>query len=170
MIPGGRLPTSRLELVPQVPDDADEMAALLDDERLHEFTGGQPATRDDLRARYRRLAVGGSADGSGIWYNWIVRRRAGGRAIGYLQATILLPARTAVIAWVIAAPWQGQGFASEAATALVQGLIGWDVANIEAHVHSDQAASAHVATHAGLAPTDETDAEGECIWRRGGSA
>ena len=58
------------------------MVGVLGDQRLYAFTGGQPPTLDELRARYRRLAVGRSADGSEEWHNWIVRRRSDVDALG----------------------------------------------------------------------------------------
>ena len=50
--------TQWLLLTPLRPEDAEPMAGVLADERLHEFIGGSPASAADLRARYRRLAVG----------------------------------------------------------------------------------------------------------------
>ena len=68
--------------------DAGEMVTVLGDPRLHEFIGGAPASRDELRDRYRRL-VGGSGDPAEEWLNWIVRITDAGTAIGTLQATML---------------------------------------------------------------------------------
>ena len=49
---------ARLDLSPSAGvADADEMVAVLADPALHEFTGGQPATLDELRDRYRSWAV-----------------------------------------------------------------------------------------------------------------
>ncbi|MDX2290691.1 MULTISPECIES: GNAT family N-acetyltransferase, partial [Streptomyces] len=58
--------------------------------------------------------------------------------------------------------WQGRGYASEAARA----LVGWlrpRVRTVVAHVHPDHAASAAVARAAGLVPTDEVQ-DGEVRW------
>jgi len=68
---GDPISTARLLLSPLVPADADEMVAVLSDDRLHEFIGGQPADLDGLRARYRRLVAGPSQPGE--------RRRTGPR-------------------------------------------------------------------------------------------
>ena len=46
---------------------------VLDDERMHEFTGGRPRTLDELRSRYRRLAVSHATEDSELWFNWVVR-------------------------------------------------------------------------------------------------
>jgi len=157
--------TERLVMTPLRAEDADEMAAVLDDERLHEFIGGHPSTPDELRSRYARLAAG-SPDPNEVWCNWIVRRRPGDQAIGTLQATVTTHdgRSTAQVAWVIGVPWQGQGSASEAATALVGWVRNQGVDDIVANIHPEHRASVLVATRAGLQPTDE-EVGGEQVWR-----
>ena len=44
-------------------------------------------------------------------------------------------------------------------------LVGSGVGRIEAHIHPEHQASAAVARHVGLAPTDER-VDGETVWRR----
>jgi RimJ/RimL family protein N-acetyltransferase len=102
-----------------------------------------------------------------VWRNWIVRRRADGRPVGTVQATIGRRDRgwTAEIAWVVGLRWQGQGYATEAARALVAWLGRHDVHEIVAHIHPDHLASAGVAAQAGLRPTGD-QVEGEQVWRR----
>jgi Acetyltransferase (GNAT) domain len=68
------------------------------------------------------------------------------------------------IAWVIGLPFQHQGYASEAARALVGWLGGQDVGEIVAHIHPDHLASARVAIRAGFQPTDD-QVDGEQVWR-----
>jgi RimJ/RimL family protein N-acetyltransferase len=159
------LRTGRLDLDPLRAEDADEMVDVLGAASLYTFTGGEPLAADDLRARYERLAVGRSADGSEEWHNWILRRRSDGRAIGTVQATLTRSGRSAEIAWVVGVDWQGQGFASEAA----QGLVAWleqrGVEEVTAHVHPQHLASEKVAARAGLSPTD-TFHDGERLWHR----
>jgi RimJ/RimL family protein N-acetyltransferase len=163
--PGGdRIVTARLELVPLAVDDAEDMVAVLGDERLYTFTGGRPPTLEELRARYARLVVGRSPDGTEQWRNWIVRLRDG-RAVGTVQATITAAGRAAEVAWVIAVAWQGQGLASEAARGLVAWLEAGGVQTITAHVHPDHHTSAAVAARAGLAAIGEVH-DGERVWRR----
>jgi RimJ/RimL family protein N-acetyltransferase len=159
------LATDRLVLVPLRVDDAIDMVDVLDDERLHKFIGGHPADLDELRARYATL-VAGSSDPAEVWLNWIVRRRADGLAIGTVQATVIVAerGRSALVAWVIGVPWQGKGFASEAARALVDWLRGVGVDEVAAHIHPQHHASATVATRAGLGRTDK-QVDGEDVWR-----
>ena len=159
--------TERLDLAPLRPEDADEMVAVLADPGLHVFTGGEPPTLDELRGRYERQSAGRSADGTETWHNWTLRLRPGGEAMGFVQATITGAGeeRVADIAWVVGAAWQGHGYASEAARALVAWLEASEFGTITAHIHPDHAASKLVARAAGLAPTDELE-DGERVWRR----
>jgi RimJ/RimL family protein N-acetyltransferase len=109
--------------------------------------------------------VAGSGNDDEEWLNWIVRL-ASGVAIGTVQATIVTAGatRTAHVAWTIARPWQGQGYAVEAAAGLADWLTANDVDAIVAHVHPDHSASAGVARSIGLEPTDVM-VDGEVVWR-----
>ncbi len=161
--------TERLSLVPLVPEDADELVGVLGDERLHEFIGGGPLTLVELREQYVRLTAG-SPRPDELWLNWIVRRRADSQPVGTVQATITTEEsrRTAQVAWIIGVEWQNQGFASEAARALVDWLWDSGAHEIVANIHPDHLASAAVATRAGLEPTDD-EADGEQVWRTPGT-
>lgn len=157
--------TERLSLVPLRAEDAAEMVAVLGDERLHQFIGGRPATLTELTDRYARLADG-SSNPDEAWLNWILRRRTDSQPIGTVQATLILDddRRTARVAWVVGVDWQNQGFASEAARALVSWLWHQGAHAVVALIHSDNQASATVATRAGLQPTDDEE-DGEQVWR-----
>jgi RimJ/RimL family protein N-acetyltransferase len=157
--------TERLTLEPLRVEDADEMFNVLADPRLHAFTGGEPPTLDELRERYALQVVGRSPDGTEQWLNWIVRLLGDRQAIGFVQATIL--EATADIAWVVGTPWQLQGYATEAARAMAEWLLANGVSTLTAHIRAEHAASAAVATAAGLAPTDEVE-DGEVVWRSRG--
>ena len=162
---GSTIVTDRLLLAPLLLDDADEMVDVLADPALHEFTGGEPATLAELRDRYRSFVRGSGRD-SELWLNWIIRRHDDNAAIGTMQATVLNPDDKAVafVAWTIGTDWQRQGFATEATIALVGWLEDNGVDSIAAHIHPHHAASAAVATRAGLRPTADI-AEGEVVWR-----
>jgi RimJ/RimL family protein N-acetyltransferase len=157
--------THRLVLSPLVVDDADDMVEVLADERMYEFTGGSPLPLERLRERYRRLAVGRSADGSELWFNWIARLAADGCAVGAVQATVEAGGSAAEVAWEVGVPWQGRGYASEAAVAMVDWLVARGVPSITACVHPQHQASAGVAARAGLAATSEV-VDGEVVWLR----
>ena len=159
------LDSERLHLEPLTVEHADEMTAVLDDPDLHVFIGGQPDTREELRARYEQLVVGQSHDGRERWLNWVIRRRDDGRAVGTVQATVTKQDRTltAEIAWVIGTGQQRQGFAREAALAMVARLREQGVTMIVAHIHPQHEASIAVARAVGLAPTDAL-VDGEVRW------
>jgi len=176
--------TQRLVLEPLSVHHADEMAEVLDDRRLYRFIGGEPLTRDELRARYVHLAAGPAPFHQEYWLNWIVRRVRDGQAVGYVQATVTpahpgftvtppsdgstitpSPPRTvASVAWVIGMPYQGFGFATEAARALVGWLLSHGAGEIVAAIHPGNLPSAAVAAKLGLRPTAET-ADDETVWR-----
>lgn len=154
--------TDRLVLEPLRVGHAEEMAPLLMDQRLHEFIGGNPATREELRSRYAGQMVGHSADGTQGWLNWIVRLCRTGAATGTVQATLTVP-RSADLAWVTAAPHQGRGYATEAAIAVTEWLRRAGVDTFSAYIHPDHRASEGVAARIGLAPTTEL-LDGEVRW------
>jgi RimJ/RimL family protein N-acetyltransferase len=157
--------TRRLSLTPLRVADAAEMVGVLGDERLHGFIGGRPATIAGLRDRYVRL-VARPTDPDELWLNWIVRRRSDSQPVGTVQATVTTRdgRSTANVAWLIGVEWQNQGFASEAARALVEWLRHHGADDVIACIHPDHQASAVVATRAGLRPTDE-QRDGEQVWR-----
>ncbi|MDR6978629.1 RimJ/RimL family protein N-acetyltransferase [Streptomyces sp. 3330] len=157
--------TARLDVLPLRVAHAAEMAVVLGDPALHTFIGGAPATPEALRARYERL-VAGSPDPSVSWCNWVLRVRDAGRPVGTVQATVTGQehAEIAEIAWVVGTPWQGRGFAREAAAGLVGRLREQGVRTIVAHIHPDHHASAAVARSAGLSATAERQ-DGEVRWR-----
>lgn len=163
--PAPPLVTERLDLEPLRADHAAEIAPLFDDQRLHVFIGGRPATVGELRSRYTRQIVGHSADGSELWLNWIVRHRASGVAVGTVQATVSshdgVPG--ADVAWVIASAYQRRGYAREAAAAMAAWLRQQGADVITAYIHPNHEASIAVARALGLRPTDEI-VDGEIRW------
>ncbi|MGW2780598.1 GNAT family N-acetyltransferase [Streptomyces populi] len=155
------VPTARLDLVPLRAEHAEEMAGVLSDPALHAFTGGAPDTPRALRARYERL-VAGSPDPAVLWLNRVLRKRTLGCLVGTVRATV--SGGTAEVAWVVGTPWQGRGYATEAARALVRHVVRvFPVRAVVAHVHPGHHASAAVAAAAGLTATGELQAD-EVRW------
>ena len=159
------LRTERLTLEPLRVDHAEEMAPLLADAALHEFTGGRPDSLDELRRRYARQACGRSPDGAQRWLNWIVRLERTGEAVGSVQATVSEGDRGSIaeLAWVIAVRYQGRGYAGEAAGEMARWLRDQGIEALAACIHPDHEASMHVARALGLAPKEET-VGGETKW------
>ena len=154
--------TARLDLVPLTARDAEDLFAVFDDPALGRWTGeSPPADVEALRRRFAAWEAGPSEGSPERWLNWTMRRREDGRAVGHLQTTVV--GGTASMAWVVGTAFQGQGFATEAARALVTWLRGTGVATIEASIHPGNVASQVVASRAGLHPTDRID-DGEVVW------
>jgi RimJ/RimL family protein N-acetyltransferase len=158
--PAPVLSTERLLLEPLRIDHAEEMAPLLDDPRLHLFTGGNPPTPAELRRGYEQHLTGRSADG-GRWLNWIVRRRDDGVAVGGLQATITDRGDgfVAELAWIIAAQHQGRGYAREGAAAMATWLRQHGAPVLIADIHRDHETSMAVARAFGLGRTEAVSDE-----------
>ncbi|MFB7666965.1 GNAT family N-acetyltransferase [Kitasatospora sp. NPDC056138] len=159
--------TGRLDLLSLRVEHAEEMAEVLGDPRLHAFTGGEPHTPQALRTRYQRLTAGSPEPGV-RWLNWVLRLREEGCLVGTVQATVTGP--TVELAWVVGTPWQGHGYATEAARALLARLTEQPFApaapltTVIAHIHPDHHASAAIATALGLRPTDGLH-DGEIRWQ-----
>ncbi len=142
-------------------EHADEMWSVLADQALYDFTGGEPPSREALAVRYR-AQVGGSGRSEERWLNWIVRRTDSGEAIGFVQATIV--DGVADIAWLVGVRHQGQGFAVQAARAMIGEVESLGVTSFTAHVHVDHQRSQRVASAVGLERTGAVDDDGEEIW------
>jgi RimJ/RimL family protein N-acetyltransferase len=157
-----RISAETIELEPLRADHADEMVDVLAADELYAFTGGQPPTLLELRLAYASRVIGPGPESGEAWLNWIVRERASGAAIGFVQATVR--GDEASVAWVIGAGFQGRGFARAAAVAMADWLRGNGVPALRADIHPDHAASQAVARALGLSPTGER-VDGEVRWR-----
>ena len=156
-----RIRSARLVLDPLKLDDAGEMVRVLADESLYHYTGGEPPSLDVLAVRFERQ-VAGSDNPAEHWCNWIIRSVEQFRALGLIQATVT--EGQADIAWVIGVPHQGQGFATEAATAVNAWLRDGGIRRIEAHIHPSHVASQAIARKIGLSLSGTIDDDGEEIW------
>ncbi len=118
-----RLQADGLFLDPLVAVDAEAMFPILSDSTLYRYLDeSPPASVEALRQTYARRERGGSPDRRETWLNWVVRDAAG-QALGYMQATLLVPTE-AWIGYVFATPAQGRGNATRAAAAMVEHLLG----------------------------------------------
>jgi RimJ/RimL family protein N-acetyltransferase len=142
------------------------MVAVLGDPQLYEFTGGRPPSESELVDRYTRQVLGESVDGRQGWLNWILRLRDSRAAIGTVQATLRdddAGERRAELAWVLSTRFQGAGYATEGAAAVIEWLRGEGVESVEAFIQPSHGASARVAQRLGLEPTGEMRG-GETRW------
>lgn len=138
------------------------MVAVLSDVSLYAFTAGTPPTLPELELRYTHQ-VAGSGSSAEQWHNWIARHRDSGVVIGFVQATVTDD--DASIAWLVGVDHQRQGFAIEAAAAMVDWLTSQGTTPVQAFIHPRHVASQRVAERLGLRRTGEVDEDGEEVWR-----
>ena len=149
-------------LRPLTEDDAEALVGLLEEPALREWLRATDA--DGIRERIRGWASGRSPDGAERWLNWIARRREGGEAVGWMQATVRDD--VAVIAYAVLPAARGEGVATSAAAALAQWLGEQPgVGRVEAAIDPANRASQAVAERAGFARTGAVRG-GEEIWAR----
>ena len=160
-----QLESDGLVLEPLRLQHAEEMASLLDDDALHTFIGGEPATLEQLRQVYRLQIGGRSPDGTERWFTWVLRRKDTREAAGYVQATVTLDdgVPVAEVAWVLGRRHQHRGLAHQAADAMVRWLVDSGAGRIIAHIHPEHTASEAIAEAVGLHPSD-TRVDGEVRW------
>lgn len=157
--------TERLHLEPLRVEHAVEMQSVLSSPELYAFTGGEPPTEGDLRARYLRQSAGRSPAGDAGWLNWIIRKRDTRSAVGYVQATVSETdgVMVADAAWVLGVSEHGAGFATEAAGAMLDWLRRQEVSAVVACIHPENLASVGVARRLGFTRTERT-MDGESVW------
>lgn len=116
------LRTARLVLEPLTRAHASEMFAVLSDPETFRFIDEQPPVSEEALAhRYARLESRLSSEGRERWLNWIAREASTSKAIGFVQATVREDG-SALVAYVIAPAAQRQGYAREAAKAMIAEL------------------------------------------------
>jgi RimJ/RimL family protein N-acetyltransferase len=161
-----RLISARLLLEPLTDDGqvAVEMVAVLADPALYRHTGGEPPDVVELQDRYARQSRGVSPDGRELWFNWILRTRSTSDAVGYVQVSFVQDTGVADLAWVIGTPFQRNGYATEAARAVVEWLSTRpDVHAITAHISHKNVASQEIARRLELTETTRIE-DGEVVW------
>jgi RimJ/RimL family protein N-acetyltransferase len=113
--------TERLSLEPLFASYAEEMFSVLSDPAIYDWLDyGAPASVEYLQALYARLEAGRSPDGREVWLNFLVRLKEG-QAMGYVQATVY-PGQKSYVGYVLASLYWGEGYATEAMTALLSHL------------------------------------------------
>lgn len=111
--------TERLTIEDLALDHAVELFDALCDERVgHHIGGPDVTTLEALQDRITRLSVGPVAERDEVWLNFVVL--LDGRVIGRIEATV--HSGVAEIAYVFGPAWWGHGYATEAASWLLQHL------------------------------------------------
>jgi RimJ/RimL family protein N-acetyltransferase len=165
-----QLITDRLFLTPITIGDAESLFMLLQEPSLYVFTkGSPPADIAELSGRIESWQSRKSPAADEIWLNWTVRLHSTSLVIGHLQASIT--EEHADLAWVVGRPFQGQGYATEAASAVARWIQAtFPDRELRANIHSEHIASQRVARKIGLEPTADTTSEGEIVWKTGTSS
>lgn len=157
------LRTDRLDLLPITREHAPQMFDVLNDPQLYEFTGSSPpADAGSLARLYEYWEKRIAPDGSELWLNWAMRLRTKDVLIGHVQAGV--QPDHASMAWVLGLRWQHQGYATEAARAVIQWLLQLGVREVRASIHPAHTASIKVAERLGLLETAEASST-ERIWK-----
>ena len=157
------LGTTRLDLLSMRPEHAPGLFAVLSEPALYTFTGGAPPVSvEALALRLTRLAELRAPDGEELWLNWTLRLRGTCDVLGYVQAT--LTEDRADLAWVLGLPFQGRGYGSEAAGAMMSWLYDLGMGRFRACIKPDHHASQRVAERLGMWRTEEW-IDGEEVWQ-----
>jgi len=153
----------RVQLEPQTVAHARDMVDVLSSPRLYAFTGGEPPSLPQLRARYARQLLGPADDMDQAWRNWVVCAHE--QAVGHVQATLQRQggAVSAAVAWVVGQKHQGHGLANEAAGVMVEHLRAQGVRTVTARIADANLASVAVAGRLGLCRTGREE-DGERLW------
>ena len=146
------LTTDRLLLEPLTAAHAVALFHPLCDPALYRFIpDNPPESMAELAQQYRFWEARRSPDGSETWLNWALRRRDGTEYVGTLQASVL-PDHSAVVAYVVFAQHQRQGYATEALARLVDHLIAdLGVAVVAAEIDTRNLASIALVERLGFA-------------------
>ena len=154
---------ARVKLVRVTREHADPLFSVLSDPALYTFTGGEPPrSAAALGEWFSLLETGLSPDGSEQWLTWVVQLQECATPIGYVQATVR--GTEAEISWLIGSRWQGNGYAQEAMTALLELLGKSPVEEVVAHINPRHKVSQQIARRLALQPTG-CHADGEESWR-----
>lgn len=147
------LETGRLILRGHRVDDFAALAAMWADENVTRYTTGKPATEEESWTRLLRYAGHWTLLGYGFW---AVEEEASGKyagEIGFMDAhRNIQPSLAGIpeIGWILAPAFQGKGYATEAARA----VLAWGDAKFESSrtgciIHPENAASLRVAEKIG---------------------
>jgi RimJ/RimL family protein N-acetyltransferase len=155
---GPTLETPRLVLKPHTPHDFEEAAAMYGDADVMAQIGVGPSTREESWHRLLRYLAHWPVMGFG---HWVVRDRDHGRYLGEVglmesrRATRPAFEGTPEAAWAFMPAVQGQGYAAEAAAAMLRWSDGQGIARTVAMIAPTNAASIRLAARLGYAHAGE---------------
>jgi ribosomal-protein-alanine N-acetyltransferase len=142
--------TERLALEPMGERHAAAFFAPLQDDAVYEWISmDKPESLEALQARWLRGEARVAPDGFTAWPTWAVRRVADGTYIGRVDAEIDANLVALNVGYYFFPAYWGEGFATEAVSAVTQHFIRMGVHRLVATVTSGNAASARVLKKAG---------------------
>lgn len=148
------LTSARLNILPQMSTDADAAYVHLQDDALRQWISmRKPASLETLRQRWKRNETRLSPDGSEAWLQWFVTSKDGAGAIGSVDACIDNNNVATNFGYYFFVHVWGQGFATEAVSAVAQHLLSNGVVKLIATVTVGNVASVRVLEKLGFGYT-----------------
>jgi len=155
-MPISTISTTRLILRPLVFEDAGVLHQIYQVEGvLHYFPSPNPPTLEKVQKFIASQASHWADHGYG---NWALTLKDGGQLIGWAGPQFLPETGETEIGYLLARPFWGCGYATEAARASLAFIFGnFDFPRIIALVHPENIASAHVLEKCGLSLLDRKE-------------
>jgi RimJ/RimL family protein N-acetyltransferase len=141
--------TDRLRLRPFRRSDIDDYAALYADPEVLRHLGAGPNPWDRGRA-WRHLAYVMGHWQLGGYGEWAIELRETGKFLGAVGYSAPEGWPGFELAWILARPWWGRGYATEAArAALTHAFTGWQKEHVISLIYPENRASIRVAERVG---------------------
>ena len=144
--------------------DAAELHALIWSPDADPDADDEPAASvQDVRERIRRWERRRSPDGAEVWLNWTLRLKRDRTVVGRMQASVT--ETRADMAWVIGRRFRRNGYATEAGRCIAVWLLEFfNLKEVRATIHPDNAASQRVAAKVGMRRNGERTSDGDEVW------
>ena len=164
-----RLTTARLLLEPYRIDFAAEAYEIFRDPLLYAKVSLRPPQNfAEFQARAVRWSRRVTLEADRLSFNWLVRRRDNGRAIGQAQAFVLAGG-AALLGWLVRREEQKQGFAFEQTAAVLVFLqTAYGVREVRAEIHPSNVASIAIARKLGMKDGPPLEPGELCFYWRSG--
>ncbi|MED7789280.1 GNAT family N-acetyltransferase [Francisella sp. 19X1-34] len=135
--------TDRFELEPLKKEHANKMFDLLQNKEIYQYIDDSPpSSLNNLKIKYKQRKKQISPDHKYIWLNWIIRCKKSAEYIGYIQATIPISEKTAILGYVIFPAYWRKGIATEAVSCIITELFKtYKVIEIKASIDKSNIAS-----------------------------
>jgi len=161
------IPTTRLLIRRFRPEDGPALHAYLSDPSIYRYEPGEPITLEEAREMAFDRSLGSDF--------WAVALKDTDQLVGHLYFAQTMPKEllTWELGYIFNPAFQGQGFATEASTALIRfGFEHWDIHRVVAHCNPENIASWRVMEKIGMQCEGyfrkniffQRDADGNPIW------